>query len=30
MKLTIREYVSVEGRSYFREWLESLVIPIKA
>jgi putative addiction module killer protein len=30
MKLTIREYLSAEGRSYFREWLESLADPVKA
>jgi putative addiction module killer protein len=30
MKLTIREYVSAEGRTYFREWLDSLVVPIRA
>jgi putative addiction module killer protein len=29
MKLTIREYVSANGRSYFREWLDSLTIPIR-
>jgi putative addiction module killer protein len=30
MKLSIREYVSTNGRSYFREWLESLAVPVKA
>jgi len=30
MKLTIREYVSVDGESYFREWLDSLVVPVRA
>jgi putative addiction module killer protein len=30
MKLTIREYVSADGGSYFREWLDSLAIPIRA
>ena len=30
MKLTIREYVSAEGRSYFREWLNSLTVSVKA
>jgi len=30
MKLTIREYVSADGRSYFREWLDSLAIPVRA
>jgi putative addiction module killer protein len=30
MKLTIREYVSAEGRSYFREWLDSLGVPVRA
>jgi putative addiction module killer protein len=30
MKLTIREYASASGRSYFREWLDSLVIPVRA
>jgi putative addiction module killer protein len=30
MKLNIREYVSLDGRSYFREWLDSLTIPVRA
>jgi putative addiction module killer protein len=30
MKLTIREYVSADGRSFFREWLDSLAIPVRA
>ncbi len=30
MKLTIREYVSADGRSYFREWLNSFAIPVRA
>jgi putative addiction module killer protein len=30
MKLTIREYVSADGRSYFREWLDSLAVAIRA
>jgi putative addiction module killer protein len=30
MKLTIREYVSVEGKNYFREWLDSLTVPVRA
>ena len=30
MKLTIREYVSADGRSYFREWLDSLALPVRA
>jgi putative addiction module killer protein len=30
MKLTIREYLSADGRSYFREWLDSLAVPVKA
>ena len=30
MKLTIREYVSADGRSCFREWLNSLAIPVRA
>ena len=30
MKLTIREYVSVDGESYFREWLDSLAVPVRA
>lgn len=30
MKLTIREYVSPDGRSYFREWLDSLTIIVRA
>ena len=30
MKLIIREYVSAEGRSYFREWLDTLAVPVRA
>ncbi len=30
MKLTIREYVSADGKSYFREWLDSLAVPVRA
>jgi putative addiction module killer protein len=30
MNLTVREYVSFDGRNYFRKWLDSLVIPVKA
>jgi putative addiction module killer protein len=30
MKLTIKEYVSADGRRYFREWLDSLSIPVRA
>jgi putative addiction module killer protein len=30
MKLTIREYVSADGRSYFREWLDSLAVIVRA
>jgi putative addiction module killer protein len=30
MKLTIREYVSPDGGSYFREWLDSLTVPVRA
>ena len=30
MKLTIKEYLSADGKSYFRDWLESLAIPVKA
>jgi putative addiction module killer protein len=30
MKMTIREYLSAAGRSYFREWLDSLAVPVKA
>ncbi len=30
MKLTVREYVSSDGRSYFREWLDSLAVAVKA
>ncbi len=30
MKLTIKEYLSADGRSYFREWLDSLAVPVKA
>jgi putative addiction module killer protein len=30
MRLTIREYVSAEGKSYFREWLDSLALTVRA
>ncbi|MBN1567068.1 MAG: type II toxin-antitoxin system RelE/ParE family toxin [Acidobacteria bacterium] len=30
MKLTIREYLSADGRSYFREWLDSLTVSVRA
>jgi putative addiction module killer protein len=30
MKLTIREYVSAEGKNYFREWLDSLAVIVIA
>ena len=30
MKLTIREYLSADGRSNFREWLDSLTVPVRA
>jgi putative addiction module killer protein len=30
MKLTIKEYVSADGRRYFRQWLNSLWIPVRA
>ena len=30
MKLTIWEYVSANGRTYFREWLDSLAVPVRA
>src|SRR5512137_1700195 len=30
MKLTIREYVSADGRSCFREWLDSLAVAVRA
>ena len=30
MKLIIREYVSADGRSYFREWLDALDIRARA
>jgi putative addiction module killer protein len=30
MKLTIREYVSAEGRNYFRDWLDSLAVVARA
>ena len=29
MKLTIKEYLSADGRSYFREWLDSLLSKLK-
>ena len=28
--MTIKEYVSADGGSYFREWLDSLTIPVRA
>ena len=30
MKLTIREYLSADGRDFFREWLEGLDVPVRA
>ena len=30
MKLTIKEHLSGDGRSYFREWLHGLEIRVKA
>ena len=30
MKLTLREYLSADGRSYFQEWLDSLPVPVRA
>ncbi len=30
MKLTIREYVTAVGRNMFREWLDTLDVPVKA
>jgi len=30
MKLTIREYLSADGKSYFREWLDALPISVSA
>ena len=30
MKLIIEEYVSANGRNYFREWLDSLTISVRA
>ena len=30
MKLTIREYLSVDGKNHFRVWLDALDIPVKA
>ena len=30
MKLIIKEYVSANGRNYFREWLDSLTISVRA
>jgi putative component of toxin-antitoxin plasmid stabilization module len=30
MKLTIREYVSAEGGNYFRDWLDSLAVAVRA
>jgi putative addiction module killer protein len=30
MRLTIREYISANGGSYFRDWLESFALPVRA
>jgi putative addiction module killer protein len=30
MTLIIREYLSAAGRNYFRDWLDSLTVPVKA
>ena len=30
IKPTIREYLSADGRSYFREWLDALDFPVRA
>jgi putative addiction module killer protein len=30
MKLTIREYVSAEGGNYYRDWLDSLAVAVRA
>lgn len=30
MRLIIREYLSADGRNHFREWLDSLAVPVKA
>jgi putative addiction module killer protein len=30
MKLTLKEYLSADGRSYFREWLQGLDIRVQA
>ncbi len=30
MKLTIREYVSADGRGFYREWLDSLAVAARA
>ena len=30
MKMIIRENISADGRNYFREWLDSLTIPVRA
>jgi putative addiction module killer protein len=30
MKLIIREYLSADGRSFFREWLDTLDISVRA
>jgi putative addiction module killer protein len=30
MKLVIREYLSADGRSFFREWLDGLDISVRA
>jgi putative addiction module killer protein len=30
MKLTVKEYLSADGRSYFREWLNGLDTRVKA
>lgn len=30
MKLTIKEYLSADGRSFFREWLDALDLSVRA
>jgi putative addiction module killer protein len=30
MKLTIREYLTPEGKSPFREWLDTFALPVRA
>jgi len=30
MKLTTREYLSADGKSYFREWLDTLEVSVRA